>query len=248
MIKQGDRGMEKPGKITIPNKSGFSLLELMIVIAIIAIIAIITVPLITLSTNPREKVSSLAEEIAYAMRLTRTSAVARSVTGYVVFDVNNDRFTAFLDLDGNADTSNPRPSSIAEVDAVGITANEEDATLNETIWVNINTKYNAKFRNTPDVAKEPPPDQATTLGTSSPRFSDRTYNMRTYAVFYGNRTASYGRVLVSPDDNQLPTDAGGQWGNKMDDAYTKAVTVSRMSKVRVFTWIETDDKGWVKLY
>jgi len=78
--------------------SGFTLVELLVVIALIAILALIGIPWMFGTLN-RAKLVGAARETATMMQLARMEAIKYSVPTQVLYDATNHHFMAFADLD-----------------------------------------------------------------------------------------------------------------------------------------------------
>jgi len=78
--------------------SGFTLVELLVVIALIAILALIGVPWMFGTLN-RAKLVGAAKETATMMQLARMEAIKYSVPTQVLYDTTAHHFFAFADLD-----------------------------------------------------------------------------------------------------------------------------------------------------
>ena len=77
-------------------KSGFTIIELMIIIAIISILAGFAMPTLT-TILPDYKLQKAAREIISCMQTIKLRAVKENADVIVIFDLNNDEYTAFVD-------------------------------------------------------------------------------------------------------------------------------------------------------
>jgi type IV fimbrial biogenesis protein FimT len=82
------------------KESGFTLIEVMIVIAVFGIMSAIAIPSF-MSLLPGMRLNGSARDIFVTMNLTRMKAVAQNTIGVIIFDPSNNSFTAWLD-DGPA--------------------------------------------------------------------------------------------------------------------------------------------------
>lgn len=76
--------------------SGFSLVELLIVLALIAILTLIGMPWM-LSTLNRAKMVAAAKESATMMQLARLESIKQGVPTQVIYEAGSDSFLAFAD-------------------------------------------------------------------------------------------------------------------------------------------------------
>jgi len=77
-------------------KSGFTLMEVMVVIAIIAVMSGIAIPNL-ISWLPDYRLRSASRDIVSCMQETKIRAIKDNATAVVKFDVNNNRFIAWVD-------------------------------------------------------------------------------------------------------------------------------------------------------
>jgi prepilin-type N-terminal cleavage/methylation domain-containing protein len=75
------------------NNSGFSIMEMMVVVGIFAILAAVAVPGF-ISWFPNYKLRSGAEEIQSTLQLARLTAIKRNKTAIVSFNTGNETYTA----------------------------------------------------------------------------------------------------------------------------------------------------------
>ncbi|OGQ89087.1 MAG: hypothetical protein A3J85_01630 [Desulfobacula sp. RIFOXYA12_FULL_46_16] len=84
-------------KFRVRNKnSGFTLVELMVVIAIIGIMAGIAIPNF-FSFLPKSRLRSATRDIISCLQEMKLRAIKENATTVIVFDLANDRYTAFVD-------------------------------------------------------------------------------------------------------------------------------------------------------
>lgn len=84
-------------KLRLKNKnSGFTLVELMVVIAVIGIMAGIAIPNF-FSFLPKSRLRSAARDIVSCLQEMKLRAIKENATTVIVFDLANDRYTAFVD-------------------------------------------------------------------------------------------------------------------------------------------------------
>ena len=82
------------------RESGFTLIEMMVVIVVLVIVAAIAIPTF-MSLLPGMRLNGSARAIFVTMNQTRMRAVAENTIGIIKFDPANNTFTAWLD-DGPA--------------------------------------------------------------------------------------------------------------------------------------------------
>ena len=87
-------------KILMKKNSGFTLMEMMVVIGIIGITAAIAIPSI-LSYLPKQRLNSGARGIYSAMQYARLRAVKEKTPVSVNFNPGTDSFTVFTDANSN---------------------------------------------------------------------------------------------------------------------------------------------------
>ena len=80
--------------------SGYSLIELLLVLAAVTTLASLTLPLTSVSTDAG-KARQAASFVATRLRLARQQAVARTTTVGLVFDMVNGRWSVRVCADGN---------------------------------------------------------------------------------------------------------------------------------------------------
>ncbi len=88
------------------NKSGFSLVEIMIAVAIIGLMAAVSVPVVS-AWLPNYRLKSAARDLHSALQNARILAVKRNVNVRIVFDNTVNPGFYFLDLNGNDTMDQP---------------------------------------------------------------------------------------------------------------------------------------------
>lgn len=73
------------------GRGGFTLAEIIVVVAIIALIST-TMGLRIDSILPRERLNTAVRELGEALRGLRSDAISRSLTFYIQYDLENDRY------------------------------------------------------------------------------------------------------------------------------------------------------------
>ena len=91
----------------VPNRKGFSLMELMFVLAIIAILAVVAIPAMG-DIIDRYELKGAARDISSTLQLLRIRAIARNKNTYLDFTpgsvtLSDGFYTAFVDLDNGGD-------------------------------------------------------------------------------------------------------------------------------------------------
>ena len=86
--------------ILMKRNSGFTLMEMMIVIAIIGITAAIAIPNV-ISYLPKHRLNGGARDVYSAMQYARLKAVKEKTPVSIIFNIGTDSFTVFDDLNGN---------------------------------------------------------------------------------------------------------------------------------------------------
>jgi type IV fimbrial biogenesis protein FimT len=86
------------------KNSGFTLMELMIVIAIIAIMSSIAIPNF-IGWLPERRLDAGAQDILQALQKSRSKAIMTNRNVIVTFDAGDNSFIAFVDEDASDDLS-----------------------------------------------------------------------------------------------------------------------------------------------
>jgi len=82
------------------NRKGFTLAELTVTLGILGIMTAISVPSY-FSWLPRHKLRTSVRQIYDDMNLAKIRAVKDNVNSRITFDIVNNNYTVFLDLNGN---------------------------------------------------------------------------------------------------------------------------------------------------
>ena len=86
--------------ILMKKNSGFTLMEVMVVIAIIGITAAIAIPNV-ISYLPKHRLNGGARDVYSAMQYARLKAVKEKTPVSIIFNIGTDSFTVFDDSNGN---------------------------------------------------------------------------------------------------------------------------------------------------
>lgn len=86
--------------ILMKKNSGFTLMEVMVVIAIIGITAAIAIPNV-ISYLPKHRLNGGARDVYSAMQYARLKAVKERTPVSIIFNTGTDSFTVFDDSNGN---------------------------------------------------------------------------------------------------------------------------------------------------
>lgn len=95
---------------TMANKSGMTLMEVMLVIAIIAIVSGIAIPNF-IGWFPKYKLGVAARELVSTLQQARIRAIKESTDVAVIVDVANDNYQSFRD-DGAGTPANARNATL----------------------------------------------------------------------------------------------------------------------------------------
>lgn len=113
-------------KFRLRNKnSGFTLVELMIVIAIIGIMAGIAIPNF-FSFLPKNRLRSATRDIVSCLQEMKLRAIKENATTVIVFDLANDRCTAFVDNGPGAAAGNSALDASESIIRIETLASELD--------------------------------------------------------------------------------------------------------------------------
>ncbi len=168
------------------SKSGFTLLELIIVIGMIAIASAIAIPLIN-SSLPDYRLRSAARDIISLMRETKLRAIKENTTAAMEFDFINNTYFAWVN--NKADTT-------------GTLAYEQSK--GDTIFTQGNLPVGI------DIYINGSDDIPNPFG-----FNNRGFPAtNTGSVFMRNDNSNYRRILVNIPGNisiQRSTDGGSTW-------------------------------------
>jgi len=78
------------------KKSGFTIIELMVIIAIISILATVAIPNF-FQWRPKRQLSAAAKDVFSVMQYARSRALKDNVSVVLEFDPANEEYTVFLD-------------------------------------------------------------------------------------------------------------------------------------------------------
>ena len=87
------------------NKSGFTIIELMVVIAIISILATLAVPNF-FAWRPKRQLSAATKDVFAVMQYARSRALKDNVSVGLLFNRTNETYTVFLDNGAGANAGN----------------------------------------------------------------------------------------------------------------------------------------------
>jgi type IV fimbrial biogenesis protein FimT len=87
------------------KKSGFTIIELMVIIAIISILATVAIPNF-FTWRPKRQLSAATKDVFSAMQYARSRALKDNVSVGLLFDKANEEYTVFLDNGAGANAGN----------------------------------------------------------------------------------------------------------------------------------------------
>jgi len=91
--------------------SGFTIMELMVVIGIIAITAVIAVPSF-ISRLPARRMEAAASEVKMAIQVARLSAVKENTSAILQLDVNNESYSITIPATGRTVKRGNMPAGV----------------------------------------------------------------------------------------------------------------------------------------
>jgi type IV fimbrial biogenesis protein FimT len=87
------------------KKSGFTIIELMVIIAIISILATVAIPNF-FAWRPKRQLSAAAKDVFSVMQYARSRALKDNASVGLEFDPANEEYTVFLDNGAGANAGN----------------------------------------------------------------------------------------------------------------------------------------------
>ena len=87
------------------NKSGFTIIELMVIIAIISILATLAIPNF-FAWRPKRQLSAATKDVFAVMQYARSRALKDNVSVGLLFNRANETYTVFLDNGAGANAGN----------------------------------------------------------------------------------------------------------------------------------------------
>lgn len=89
----------------LKNRKGFTLTELVVIFAILGIMMSIAIPSY-ISWLPRHRLQTSARQIYDDLNLAKIRAVKDNIDSCITFDVGNENYTVFLDVNGDSNYTN----------------------------------------------------------------------------------------------------------------------------------------------
>jgi type IV fimbrial biogenesis protein FimT len=155
------------------STSGFTLIEVMVVIAIIGIMSAIAVPSI-LDKLPDYRLRSVARDIVSCLQEAKMRAVKENATAAIMFDVANNQYTAWVDNGSSGGAGNWWP----------------DTNVGEIVFKQITLPAGIRFY------------QDTTFSANTFGFNSRGIPATTVGtVFVNNNQSNYRKIIVSSAGN-----------------------------------------------
>ncbi len=89
----------------LKNRQGFTLTEVVVTLSVLAIMTAISIPSY-ISWLPRHRLQTSVRQIYDDLNLAKIRAVRGNIDSCITFDVGNENYTVFLDVNGDSNYTN----------------------------------------------------------------------------------------------------------------------------------------------